>query len=127
MAAALPSARDLPARSSLEQQRKRARELLKAARVEDPEALRRFQRHHPCSADGTPFRLSGAQLVIAREYGFPSWPKLVAYIRGSGRRTRPFVAERSYYEQRAEGLLAVREQRLSASLAQIRASHPRFA
>jgi ankyrin repeat protein len=126
MSAASPSTHDLPARSSLEQQRKRARELLNAARAEDLEALRRFQRHHPRFADGTPFRLSGAQLVIAREYGFPSWPKLVAYIRGDGRRTRPFVAERSFYEQRAEGLLAVREQRLSASLAQIRAWHPLF-
>ena len=118
---------NLPARPSLEQQRKRCRELLKAARASDPGALRRFAQHHPHVVAGTAFRLADAQLVIAREYGFPSWPKLVAYIQGSARLTRPFVAELFYYEERAHGLLSTHQQRLSASLAQIRAWLPRLA
>lgn len=127
MPTASTSIRDLPTPPSLEQQRKRARELLLAARAEDPAALRRFRQHHPRFAAGSTLRLADAQLVIAREFGFPSWPRLVAHIRGDGRRTRPFVAERSYFEERAEGLLAVHQQHLPASLAQIRAWHPRFA
>jgi hypothetical protein len=118
---------DLSARPSLEQQRKRARELLRAARVGDPTALDRFRRHHPRFAAGSSLRLADAQLVIAREAGLPSWPRLVAQLRGDNRRTRLFVTQRSYYEDRAQGLLSTQQQGLPASLAQIRAWHPRFA
>ncbi|HVC81016.1 MAG TPA: ankyrin repeat domain-containing protein, partial [Chloroflexota bacterium] len=124
MSAESVPAQKLPARPNLDQQRKRARELLNAARAGDPEALRRFHRHHPRFAGKATPRLADAQLVIAREYGFPSWPKLAAHIRGDGQRTRPFVAEPAYYEERAQGLLAVRQQRLPESVAQIRAWHP---
>src|SRR5207237_5081419 len=53
----------------------------------DPDALRRIQESHPRFAESSTqeiqaarFTLSGAQLVIAREYGFPSWPKLKAQV-----------------------------------------------
>ncbi|MDW5377745.1 DUF1835 domain-containing protein [Halomonas sp. HP20-15] len=65
-------------RFSLEQQRKRAKELLKAARADDPEALARIVRHIPPRE--APLQLADAQCVIARECGFPSWPKLKAHI-----------------------------------------------
>ena len=35
----------------------------------------------PGPRPGEPLRLSGAQLVVAREHGFPSWPRLGAYVR----------------------------------------------
>ena len=34
------------------------------------------------SADATTFALHDAQLVLARSYGFDSWPKLKAYVDG---------------------------------------------
>jgi hypothetical protein len=70
-----------PFRLNLEQQRRRARELLQALRAGDAAALRRFRLHHPrfAEADGAA-RLSDAQLVIARELGLPSWPRLKAHV-----------------------------------------------
>ena len=72
-------------RLDLEQQRKRAKELLRAFRDGDQAAHRRFRQHHPALwRDGDtasrPVKLSDAQLVIAREIGLPSWPKLKAHI-----------------------------------------------
>jgi hypothetical protein len=73
-----------PFRLNLEQQRKRAKELLAALRSGDATALKRYQAHHPQSkaAHSGAFapRLADAQLVIARELGLPSWPKLKAHI-----------------------------------------------
>ena len=77
----------LPARPSLEQYKKQAKELLKAYRSADVEAIRRIKKSHPrfenLSAPGfdvTKFALADAQLVIAREYGFESWPKFAQRI-----------------------------------------------
>ena len=53
----------LPARPSLEQLRKQAKERLKALRTGDPGAM-----------------LADAQLALAREHGFDSWPMLVHHI-----------------------------------------------
>jgi len=77
----------LPAHPSLEQYRKQAKELLKAYRSADVETIRRVKRHHPrfekLSEPGfaiSKFALADAQLVIAREHGFESWPKLAKRI-----------------------------------------------
>jgi ankyrin repeat protein len=69
----------LPERPDLEQLRRRAKELRDAARSGDVAALQRLARHHPSAAQGT-VGLAVAQLVIAREVGYPSWPKLKAAI-----------------------------------------------
>jgi Domain of unknown function (DUF1835) len=55
-------------RLNLEQQQKRAKELLKAARAGEPNALARFR--------GTPPILAEAQFLIARELRFDSWAAL---------------------------------------------------
>jgi hypothetical protein len=60
----------LPDRPDLAQLRRQARELHRAAEGGDARSLRRLQQ---VSGKVT---LSAAQLVIAREYGFPSWPRL---------------------------------------------------
>jgi Ankyrin repeats (3 copies) len=79
-------ARDLPARPSLEQYKKQAKDLLKNCKAGDPEALRRMQEYHrsgkvkPDSPRGRPFTLADAQFVIAREHGFASWPKFVRQL-----------------------------------------------
>jgi hypothetical protein len=75
--------RELPSRPNLEQLRIQARELLKAHQSRHPEAIRRIQESHPRLSTPAPsasLRLSDAQLVIAREYGFESWPKLKAHV-----------------------------------------------
>jgi ankyrin repeat protein len=54
---------------NLEQLRKQAKELVKAARSGDHDALARLGGREPI--------LARAQLVIAREHGYPSWPALV--------------------------------------------------
>jgi hypothetical protein len=64
----------LPGRPDLDQLRRQARELLRAAAAGDEQALRRI---HVVSQRQT---LSAAQLAIAREYGFASWPKLRAEV-----------------------------------------------
>ena len=73
-----------PFRLNLEQQRKRAKELLKDLRAGEADALRRFRLHHPRLVDGIMpdqlVRLSEAQHVVARELGLPSWPRLTAHV-----------------------------------------------
>jgi ankyrin repeat protein len=69
----------LPERPDLSQLRRRAKELRDAARRDDPAALDRFARHHPSAPQGA-VGLAAAQLVIARELGFASWPTLKAAI-----------------------------------------------
>jgi hypothetical protein len=63
---------------NLDNQRNRARSLLKAARRGDPEAVRRFAAEPRVRASQR-FALHQAQVVIAREHGFASWPKLKAH------------------------------------------------
>ena len=74
----MPDRTASPFRLSLEQQRRRAKELLNALCAGDPDARHRLQRHHP--SPPYPARLSDAQLVIARELGLPTWPRLEAHI-----------------------------------------------
>jgi hypothetical protein len=76
-----------PFRLNLEQQRKRAKELLKGFRAGEAESVRRFRDHHPRGSDperamplSKAVLLSEAQLVVARELGLPSWPRLKAHI-----------------------------------------------
>ena len=102
-----PLAQPLPPHPSLEQQRKRARELLNAARAHDPRALLRFVAALPRLADRTAaeaaaatLSLHEAQLVIARECGFPSWPKLKSHIE-----SRPVRLTFERYNERARRVL----------------------
>ncbi|HSR85557.1 MAG TPA: ankyrin repeat domain-containing protein [Streptosporangiaceae bacterium] len=66
----------LPERPDIGQLRRQAKELRDAARRGDAEALRRFTRHPSPNA----VSLAAAQLVIARELGFGSWPALKTAI-----------------------------------------------
>jgi len=120
----------------VEQQKKQTRELLDAARAGDATAFERFHATHPqCGAlsehelRAHDFSLHEAQLVIAREYGFRSWPRLKAHIEQvlGVRRTRPFVRELSYYDDRARGLLTVVPDGIPSAIAQVRTWHPRYA
>ena len=74
--------RPLPARPSLEYARKEAKTLLRQLRAGDREALARARSRHPRLSETAPsnVRLADAQFVLAREYGFASWPRLVRYM-----------------------------------------------
>jgi ankyrin repeat protein len=75
--------RELPARPDIEQLKHQAKNLLKSYKSGERAAIERFRESHPrqSAADSRPqLRLSDAQLVIAREYGFESWPKLKAAV-----------------------------------------------
>lgn len=61
---------DLPARPNLDQLRHQAKDLLHAAQRGDPGAAARIR------AVSDRIVLSAAQLALAREYGFASWPRL---------------------------------------------------
>ncbi|MGK4578510.1 hypothetical protein [Kitasatospora sp. HPMI-4] len=68
----------LPDDPSFEQLRKQAKDLRDQARSGAPDALGLVGSHHP---DGPrPPSLAGAQLVIARRHGFPSWAALKRHV-----------------------------------------------
>ncbi|MGH9089227.1 MAG: ankyrin repeat domain-containing protein [Acidimicrobiales bacterium] len=69
----------LPEHPNLDQLRRQAKELRDAARSGDAGALDRFSRHHRAVTQGE-VTLAAAQLVIARELGFASWPRLKAAV-----------------------------------------------
>ncbi len=81
----------LPAKPSLDQLRNRAKDLARAEGV----------------------KLSEAQFRIARDHGFPSWPKLRAYVRRVTEHgetlQHPYHQDVEYYAGRALGLLASAE------------------
>jgi hypothetical protein len=67
--------------TSLEQQHKLAKDLIHAARDGDPAALSRIQAvRSDAASPPRSLTLADAQLAIAREAGFDSWPKLVAEL-----------------------------------------------
>jgi ankyrin repeat protein len=72
----------LPDRPDLGQLRRQAKELRDAARRGDTAAVDRFARHHR-SVRPDAVSLAAAQLVIARELGFSSWPTLKAAVDAS--------------------------------------------
>ena len=77
------SASHLPARPSLEQLHKKAKELLRRYRAGESAALERFRAASPRPDDpglSQKAALADAQFVIAREYGFESWANLKHHI-----------------------------------------------
>lgn len=96
----------LPSRPNLEQLKNQAKDLLKACRAGEPAAADRFHEHHPdCRSlpigqiQRAPLSLSDAQLVIAREYGFPSWPQLKSHLQAA-------LADENPLEALKAGILA---------------------
>jgi len=73
--------RHLPVRPNLDQLRNQAKDLLRSIRSGDISALEEFREHHPRHTDPETAKLADAQLVLARSYGLPSWPRLVVACR----------------------------------------------
>ncbi len=82
-----PVLTDDQVRLNIEQQKKRARELQRALKSGAADALQRAAEFHPRARGHAPeiitqkfAKLSDAQLILARELGVESWPKLTAHI-----------------------------------------------
>src|SRR5215207_1977850 len=123
----MPAPRPLPDSPDLDQLRRQAKDLLRAARAADPAALARF-RALPSLAQAsddevarTSLALHDAQSVIAREHGFPSWNALRDRVEemtlGFDEAVRELVeAATDGRTSRAERLLALYPRIASASL-----------
>ena len=88
--------KELPVSPDINQYKKQAKELVRACRTGEPEALERvasalprgkgtegLRTEGPGTRDagtGPRMKLADAQLVLAREHGFASWPKFAAEI-----------------------------------------------
>jgi hypothetical protein len=73
--------RRLPVRADLEQLRRQAKELLRAIRAGDANAIAELREHHPESIEPSAAKLADAQLVLARSYTATSWTRLVHAVR----------------------------------------------
>jgi ankyrin repeat protein len=71
------SPRPLPARPNLDHLRHEAKALRSAFERGEPEAVERV---HTELGERSEIKLTDAQRVLAREYGFPSWVKLRAHV-----------------------------------------------
>jgi ankyrin repeat protein/ketosteroid isomerase-like protein len=79
--------RGLPGNANLEQLKKGAKSFQRAVRAGDRGAAEVVNEFHPRLASARPgsaelagFTRSDAQLVVARQFGFASWPKLKAHL-----------------------------------------------
>jgi len=74
------SAIPLPQDPNLSQLRNQARELQRATRAGDAQAIAIAAEYSPDTPPSPLFPLSAAQLVTARRYGFASWARLRRYV-----------------------------------------------
>ena len=79
--------RGLPGNANLEQLKKGAKSFQRAVRAGDAGAAEVVREFHPRLSDAQPgspelnaFARTDAQLVVARQFGFASWPKLKAHL-----------------------------------------------
>src|SRR5262245_6642589 len=74
----MTTSKSLPARPSLESLRKQAKKLARDVAAGDAAAIARARAHLPNV--NLPLTQRNAQLVIAREYGYPGWQDLTAEV-----------------------------------------------
>ncbi len=76
-----PPTRAMREHPDLDQLKRQAKELLDAYRSSSPDAVAEVEAYHRTAIPDT-FALHDAQFVLARSYGFESWPKLKAAVDG---------------------------------------------
>jgi ankyrin repeat protein len=76
-----PPTRAMRDNPDIDQLKRQARELLEAYRAQSPDTIIEVAAHHRTATPET-FALHDAQFVLARSYGFESWPKLKAAVDG---------------------------------------------
>jgi hypothetical protein len=120
----------LPDRPSLEQYKKRAKDLVKACRSGAPDAIRAWAAHWSKHVDQiAPFAhetlksrdcaLTGAQFVIARIHGFDSWPRFASHLDALERRASSI----SHFEAAVDAIVAGD----AATLQRLLREHPELA
>jgi hypothetical protein len=72
--------RRLPVRPDLDQLHRQAKELLRAVRAGDAEAIAELREHYPESIDPASAKLADAQLTLARSYQAPNWARLAQAV-----------------------------------------------
>ena len=81
--------RQLPVKPNLEHLREQAKELLRSVQQQgDTAALELFRSHVSFSAPAG-LKLADAQHAIARDHGFPSWPKLKEHVESLAKTRQP--------------------------------------
>jgi hypothetical protein len=106
--------RSLPEHPDIDQLKRQAKELLVAFASGSRDAAAEVGAHYR-GADRTKFALHDAQLVLARAYGFESWPKLKAFVDGATvRRLRDAIVADDLAQVRA--MLKVRPELARASI-----------
>jgi hypothetical protein len=96
---------ELPARPSLESLRKQAKQLARGIMAGDASAIARARAELPQAE--LPLSQRDAQLVLAREYGFPGWQDLVQEVEqrlGRGFEWAVSQASRRIHDSDIEGL-----------------------
>lgn len=100
MSAPQQSVRPLPDTPSLNSLKSQAKQLFSRQRKGEAESCRRFMSSHPDWIDASEtdvqagkISLSDAQLVIDREYGFESWPKLKHHVEDAVPQVRGVLSE----------------------------------
>lgn len=88
-----PPTRAMRENPDLDQLKRQAKELLEAYRASSPEAVAEVTAYHR-TANPESFALHDAQFVLARSYGFESWPKLKVHVDGVTARHLHEVVER---------------------------------
>src|SRR5262245_59291368 len=101
-----PPTRAMRENTDLDQLKRQAKELIEAYRGSSPDAVEEVTAYHRTATPET-FALHDAQFVLARSYGFESWPKLKAAVDGVTA-TRLHEAAQSGNLQAARDLLTRR-------------------
>src|SRR3984893_14529540 len=76
-----PPTRAMRETPDIDQLKRQARDLLETYSAQAPDAIIEVRAYHPPATPET-FALHDAQFVLARAYGFESWPKLKAAVDG---------------------------------------------
>lgn len=123
----MSATRPLPPRPSLEFDRKEAKALLRRLRATDPDAIARAHAQDP-ALDAARCTLTDAQRVVAREYGFASWPRLVQYHAGIVRQrdSYPTLHKLEFYEQQSRAMVKAHANRRAWTGRSLAAYIPRF-
>jgi hypothetical protein len=107
----LPTRR-LPERPDLAQLKRQAKELLEAFLAGEKPAVAEVNGFYR-DADPATFALHDAQIVLARCYGYDSWPKLKAFVDGVTV-TRLIEAVRANEVKQVRAILGVRPELVNA-------------
>src|SRR5580692_11642995 len=108
--------RRLPQHPNLEQLRKQAKDLLEQYRSGDSAAITEIQNFER-NPDPSTFALHDAQRVLARAYGYESWPKLKAFVDGANMARFGEAVKASNLVQ-AQSMLASRPELIGMDMAE---------